>query len=255
MSRFEYDPDWIPPPGATIDDLLSRKSSSDARSLILKHLGDNRIRMLLEGQHQIDATLASVLEHSVGLSASFWLERERLYRAALAQRQSEKQFLDELPLEEMKRRTLIKPLHSHAETVAEVVEFFGSCDPETFQAHVEQLPALIKQKASRTIVSRRGSLAVWVRAGEIEAGRVQCAEWDRDLLQDMLPEFRKLTRIEDPRKYLPELRNLCQRCGIAFVVVRAFSGCSARGVVKFISSKKAIRLNLSLGKPQRFTNR
>lgn len=242
MRRSEYNPDWIPPPGATIEDLLLRRGISDSSGLFAEHLDKSETAQLLKGDLTIDSKLATWIASSVGLSVSFWLERERLYRAALRKREEEKELLEELPLDDMRKRGFISSVSSHAEAVAKVVEFFGVNDAVTCSTHIQQLPTTIKQKASRAIESRRGSLAAWVRAGEIAANQIDCAVWNPHQLQELLPEFRKLTREEDPAKYLPEIKSLSARCGIAFVVSRAFNGCRARGVMKFLSPTKAMVL-------------
>ena len=242
MSKTAYNPDWIPPPGATIEDLLSRKGSARNREAILQRLGPGMAQQLFDGRLGIESDIATLLAQEVGLSRSFWLERERLYREALSRRKSEQMMLNELPLNEMKSRELIRPLRSHAEIVDEVVKFFGMEDSDSVSDHIEQLPKGIKQKTSRTIVSRPGPLAVWIRAGEIDADRIKCAAWSRQGLLNQMPAFRKLTRTKDPARYLPELRQLCQSCGVAFTVVRAPSGCVARGAVRFVSADKAMLL-------------
>src|SRR5687768_7673378 len=118
MSKADgYDPDWIPPPGATIEDLLSRRGVPSPRRLIADHLGQREAEMLLEGELPINSELAAFLAGFVGLTTSFWLEREKLYRAALEQRQLEEQLLGELPLNEMRRRSFIQPVHSHDEVM------------------------------------------------------------------------------------------------------------------------------------------
>ncbi|WP_437765800.1 ImmA/IrrE family metallo-endopeptidase [Sorangium sp. So ce281] len=242
MSKAEYDPDWIPPPGATIEDLLSRKASARPRQVIIERFGRGMAQQLFDGKLGIDSDVAAFLAHAVGLSKSFWLEREKLYREALDHRQREQQLLAQLPLDEMKSRAFIQPVQSHAETVDEVVKFFGKDDPESCHEHIEQLPRTIKQKTSRAITSHPGSLAVWIRAGEIEADQIECAAWNPERLQNLMPELRRLTRTEDPAQYLPELKRLCQSCGIALAVVRPPHGCSARGAVRFLSTAKAMLL-------------
>lgn len=242
MSKADYNPDWIPPPGATIEDLLSRRELVRPRQVIVERLGPGSAQQLLSGKLEINADIAAFLAQEIGLTKSFWLERERLYREALARRKYEQQFLAEFPLAEMKTRALIPPVRSHAEIVDEVVKFFGKDDPESILEHIEQLPQAIKQKTSTTIVSRPGSLAVWIRAGEIEAERTVCSTWSRQRLQALLPELRKLTRTKNPAKFLPELKAHCQGCGIALVVVRVPDGCRARGAVRFMSADKAMVL-------------
>jgi plasmid maintenance system antidote protein VapI len=242
MTDAQYNPDWIPPPGATIKDLIARKNPRQLWSAIADHLGEAHAEMLLDGRAAIDSEVAALLASSVGLSVAFWLERERLYRAALVQRQCETELLGELPLNEMRERAVISSARSHAETVAGVLDFFGAEAAQTCSEHIQQLPALLRQKSSRTIASRRGSLAAWVRAGELEAKRIDCSSWDPARLQEMVPELRRLTRVEDPQRYLPTLMQMFHNCGVAFVVLRPFDGCRARGVVAFPSCMKAMML-------------
>ncbi|WP_163787634.1 ImmA/IrrE family metallo-endopeptidase, partial [Myxococcus vastator] len=242
MNKVKFDSDWIPPPGATVADLISRGTAHNSHRAIVEHLGSKKAEMLFEGHLELDSKLASFLADTVGLSVSFWLEREKIYRADLVQRQAEKQLLDQLPLDEMRARSFIQPVHSHAETIAEVVQFFGKEDPKSCRETIEQLPTLVRQKTSRALTSHPGSLAVWLRAGELEATRTECADWSPKKLRELLPEFRKLTRTEDPRRFLPKIKSLCQACGIAFVVSRATSGCRARGAVRLLSATKIMLL-------------
>lgn len=240
MTKAKYSPDWIPPPGATIEDLLA--SSARSRQALIEQLGTATSEKLFTGRFGINSEMATYLAREVGLSKSFWLEREKLYREALERRKFEKKLLSDLPLREMKSRSFIKAVRSHAEDVDEVVRFFGEDSPESCRTHIDLLPVAIKQKASRAIVSRPGSLAVWIRAGEIEAEQVQCKHWNRQRLKETVQKFRQLTRKKNPASFLPELKRLCQNCGVALVIVRPPNGCTARGAVKRLSPEKMMLL-------------
>jgi len=141
MSDIRYDPDWIPPPGATVQDLISRQSGTPSERAIDGRLGDKRAEMLFRGDLEIDTSLAALLAETVGLTSVFWLERERLYRAALDRRESEKQLLGELPLKDMAARAMIRPVRSHAEKVAEVLSFFGKTIQRVAASILTKCPA------------------------------------------------------------------------------------------------------------------
>lgn len=241
MTVGSYHPDWIPPPGATVRDLLGRKGL-DSTSTIAARLGHQRSELLLEGHLRLDPEIAAVLSKVVGLSAQFWLERERLYRAALDQREFEATLLRELPLGEMRKWSFVERRESHAEAVADVVRFFGKDDVNDCRTYIDQLPRTVRQKASPALASQPGPLAVWIRAGEIQAELMNASPWDIERLRQLIPEFRKLTRTADPAKYLPRLRYLCGTCGVALVVMRPPDGCRARGAVRFLSESKAMLL-------------
>jgi HTH-type transcriptional regulator / antitoxin HigA len=75
-----FTPDWISPPGETIEELMREKGWSEldlARSL--RYSQD--IGLLINGQALITEEVALNLEKVLGGSASFWLSREARYRA------------------------------------------------------------------------------------------------------------------------------------------------------------------------------
>ncbi len=53
---------------------------------------------------------------------------------------------------------------------------------------------------------------------------------------------RKLTKVKDPDKFLPSLRDLCAAAGVAIVVVREPTGCRASGATQFLNDSKAMLL-------------
>jgi Zn-dependent peptidase ImmA (M78 family) len=76
----------------------------------------------------------------------------------------------------------------------------------------------------------------------IEAGAFHCAAWNLDKFQDSLASIRTLTRVKDPRRFVPELQRRCASCGVAVAVVRAPAGCRASGATFFFSNDHALLL-------------
>lgn len=81
-----FAPDWISPPGDTIDDLLeefgwSKTEFAERTGFTARHLDE-----LVQGLAPITADVAERLALVLGSTAEFWLVRDAQYRAALANR-------------------------------------------------------------------------------------------------------------------------------------------------------------------------
>lgn len=76
----EFLPDWVSPPGDSIERLLEERkiSISEFAQKIDKPI--SFVENLLIGEEFIDVDLASKLEAIIGSTAAFWLRREENYR-------------------------------------------------------------------------------------------------------------------------------------------------------------------------------
>tara|TARA_B100002049_G_C15882714_1_gene292344 strand:- start:2 stop:577 length:576 start_codon:yes stop_codon:yes gene_type:complete len=76
--------------------------------------------------------------------------------------------------------------------------------------------------------------------GELVASEIDCEPWDKNRLVSSIDELRELTRIKQPSVFLPEVRNILRRCGVAFAVVKAPEGCRASGATYWLNKEKAL---------------
>ena len=76
-----FEPDWASPPGHSIKDICHEMGTENVRYL---GLTPSMFRMLLDGRLTINEELAAKLEEHLRGPAHFWMERERLYRRAVA---------------------------------------------------------------------------------------------------------------------------------------------------------------------------
>ena len=79
-------PDWISPPGETILDVLEERGWSQADLAARMDYTPKHISLLLKGEASITEETAMMLEQVLGSTVGFWLEREALYREALARK-------------------------------------------------------------------------------------------------------------------------------------------------------------------------
>jgi HTH-type transcriptional regulator/antitoxin HigA len=236
-----FQPNWTSAPGETIADILDEKQLSVAE--FSKRIGCSidEARDLLAGRIAISLGLARKLHSELGATVEFWISRDFHYRESVTRLDSAetKDWLAELPIGDMVRFGWIKPTDALREAVA-CLQFFDVPNIEAWHAKYAQLQSNVAFRSSPSFESRPGSVAVWLRQGEIEAQSIKCKSWDPKVFHRQLAEARNLTRQKDPDKFLPSLRSLCSAAGVAVVIVRAPNGCRASGATRFLSDQQAL---------------
>lgn len=73
-------PDWVSPPGETLEDIMEEKELTTDVVMSRLGLSIEQVDNLLTGDLAIDAELALKLADRIGGTVDFWLRREALYR-------------------------------------------------------------------------------------------------------------------------------------------------------------------------------
>ena len=245
-----FSPDWISPPGDTIADLLEEQNWAQAE--FAERLGTSRkfVSQLVSGKVSLSEPIAIKLERVLGSTVRFWLNREAGYRAALADQRAieslraEVGWLEELPVSHMRRFGWIQSYRDKAKTVAECLRFFGVGSVDAWRSWsngLGQTAYRMSDKARKQF----GAIAAWLRYGEIQAQKLECAPYSRERFRSHLEKLRGLTIEEDPEVFVPRMQALCAEAGVAAVFAPAPRGCPASGATRWISQNKAL-LMLSL---------
>ena len=77
-----FAPDWISPPGDTIEDLLEERSWTKAEFAERTGFTPKHINELVKGRVPITADAAERLSRVLGSTSDFWLVRDAQYQAA-----------------------------------------------------------------------------------------------------------------------------------------------------------------------------
>lgn len=244
-----FSPDWVSPPGDTIADLLDEKGWEQAALAERTGFSRKHVNDLIQGRAAISPDAAHRLATVLGSSIEFWLTREAQYRAALQRREADEQleqqaeWLHEIPVAWMVKRGWLKKSSTRARQVAECLRYFGVASVDAWrQTCTSPLAAF---RASHTVAKRRGALATWLRAAEIQASAIQCSAFDADRLRATLSSLRSLASEHDPDVFVPRLQQACSAQGVAVVFVPAPPGCPIHGATRWLTPEKAL-LALSL---------
>jgi len=239
-----FTPDWISPPGETVEDLLEERCWTQVELAERTGLSPKHINDLVRGRTAISADMASRLDKVLGGTAQFWLTREAQYRAALERRKeldglrARADWLRELPLSWMVKQCWIRKFTHKGEQVEECLRYFGVASIEAWRERYES--PLTAFRAPTKPAKKPGAVAAWLRQVEREADKLACAPYDKRSFQNVLPSLRELTAEHDPAVFIDMMQSLCAACGVAVVFVPAPTGCPVHGATRWLGPNRAV---------------
>ena len=208
------------------------------------------INEIVQGKAAITPETALQLERVLGIPASFWNNLERSYRAALA-RSSETStlvdalpWLETLPIKEMVRRGWIQSRKDRVDQLREALTFFGVAFPKAWDDVWSQTrrAAVLRQGQAKQIDF--GTVATWLRRGEIEGRALRCEEYNEQRFRESLGYLRGLTN-QPAKTFCREIRARCASAGVAVAFVRELPRLRIFGAARWLSAEKAL-IQLSL---------
>jgi HTH-type transcriptional regulator/antitoxin HigA len=239
-----YAPDYAIAPGQTLADLLDELGMSQTDLAHRLGVSLKHVNQVANGAASISSELALGLEKVFGVPATFWINRESLYRADLARREEREvlskaiEWARRFPISELKRRKFI-PRHAEGpDLVLSLLEFLGIAGPKQWSD-----PRVAFRKSVK-FESDPYALSAWLRVGELEAADIECKSYSADKFVTALQLARQLTRL-DPSAWHPQLIAACAQAGVAVVIVDTFSGARANGASRWLGPGKAV-IQLSL---------
>jgi len=243
----QYMPDNVTPPGTTVAEMLEHLGMSQTELAVRTGRPMKTINEIIHGKTAITAETALQFEKVLGVSASFWNNRERHYREFLArQSESEKlrgmaEWVKRFPVKRMIEYNWIQPVDSIEEKARALLQFFGIASPDQYE---EVHQARVAFRKSQKVRSDADALAAWLHQGVRVAQTSRCAAFNAALFKSALGEIRALTA-RAPQEFEPMLKEICAECGVVVALVRELPGAPVNGAARWLTRDKAL-LQLSL---------
>ncbi len=247
MIQNQYTPNFVSPPGDTLQETLEALGMTQAELAERTGRPKKTINEIIQGKAAITPETALQLERVLGVPAAFWLRREQHYREFLARREEEDRFskqtnwLKQVPLHQMIAFKWIKKFDDPMQQLREVLNFFGIVSPEQWQ---ELYVNSVAYRRSLKLESDGSTVAAWLRRGEIQARYIQCAPFDETKFRQALSRFRLLT-VQPPEVIEAEVRRECAFAGVVAIFVRELPGMRVCGATRWLTPTKAL-IQLSL---------
>jgi addiction module HigA family antidote len=203
------------------------------------------ISEIIAGKAPLEPETALQFEKVLGVDASIWLGIETDYQLHQA-RQAEAEeasrsveWVKSFPVRELVNRGIIEKPASDADAVSKLLRFFGVGSPEAWR--MKYSLANVAYRHSSSCKSDQAALAAWLRLGELEAERQECADYKEAHFKQALKEIRGLTRapIEEA---LARAKPLCNQSGVALALVKRLPKTALSGAAWWLSPRKAVIL-------------
>jgi hypothetical protein len=136
------------------------------------------------------------------------------------------------------------------EQLRAILTFFGIATPEQWESQWARPQAAFRQ--SKAFEANPIAVAAWLRKGEIEAQKLDCAPYEKEKFKSVLLTIRTLTT-SSSEVFQAEMIKLCAEAGVALVFVPSVPKIRASGATRWIAPEKAlIQLSLRYKKDDQF---
>lgn len=239
--QSNFQPNWASMPGDTITDIMNMKMISIEDLAVSMNYDSKVVKDLIFGKIQINDEFATALSKTLGASTAFWLNREKQFQSSikLLRESAEKKWISCLPIKDMIRLSWINSEENIADNC---LNFFDVPNVWSWNKAYSDVISLTSFRKSTAYDTNAASVISWLRFAEIKSREITCNKWNPKLFSQTLFEMRKLTQKKNPKDFIPILRSLCARCGVALVIQRTPDKCPASGATKVLSPDKAMIL-------------
>ena len=239
----QYAPDFAVPPGWVLDERLEAHGMSHAEFARRCGRSPKLISEIIAGKAPLEPGTALQFEKVLGVDASVWLGIEAAYQlhqareAEAADAVASAEWLQSFPVRELVKRGCFQRPDSDADAVSRLLAFFGVGSVEAWTAKYARANAAYRHSPS--IKSDEVALATWLRLGELEAERQECANYDAGKFRRAMREVRGLTR-EPIDEALKRAGQITSKAGVGLVLVRPLPKTALSGAAWWSSPRKAV---------------
>ena len=245
--QLKAERELLSPPGDDILETIEYIKMSQAE--LADRLGKtaSKVHDLITGKEPITYNTALQLEKVLGIDAQFWLNREMNYRTKLARIEQEevleegKDWLLQQPIKDLKKCGYIKAVKPGAAMVAETLEFYGVVNIDKWQSRYIDEYATAAYRKSEAHQTALGSMAAWLRIGEVEMQKLKLPEYDKDAFKNTLEEIKQLVA-GHPDDFAQQLQLLCAKAGVAVVYTLCLPKAPVSGATRWFRNNPLIQL-------------
>lgn len=243
IKMYKITPDYTTKPGDTLRDSLESLSMTQAELAERMGITRKHASELLTGKSRITPQTANQLEFVLDVPAKYWLALQGQYDEFLEKtRQDEElanhvKYVKKFPYNAMAKNGFVPATKDRTEQLKNLLRFFRVSSFETFVDQTSQNPLLVGAFRSSAPKFDLDTFALhaWLQEGTILASKITTHQFNANLLNEKLPEFRALVQLTNPRDFMPKLQALAASVGIAVVAVPELPKSRVSGATRWLS--------------------
>lgn len=247
-ANIEQERALLSKPGDTLQETLDAIGMSQHELAARTGRPVKTINEIITGKAAVTSETSLQLEKVLGIPASFWLNLEYNYREELAKLQDKEklthqfEWLKLFPLNSMKKLGWIANTNDKYELVDNVLRFFQVASPDAWRAIYLSQKASVSYRMPLATANEPGAIAVWLRQGEIQAGKLKLEAFDKSSFRDVLKKVRLLVR-DHPIDYKERLQAACMSVGVALVYTPNLPKATPCGAARWHNDHPLIQLS------------
>ncbi|MCC5926988.1 MAG: ImmA/IrrE family metallo-endopeptidase [Bacteroidetes bacterium] len=238
----------ISPPGDTIQEHIDFLGMSQAELAERMGRPKEKINDLIKGREPITTATAFQLENVLGISASFWLNRENTYRKELyainqqEKHEKESQWLRQFPYNQMRKLGLLPNTREDHILVDRLLKFFGIASTEEWKRIYLDSEVSVAFRVSLAHTKNPHAISAWLRMGELQAQKFNLATFDKSSFKSALTTIKELAFVM-PDDFTHQLQTICSECGVAVVFTPNLPKAPISGATRWHHGKPIIQLS------------
>ncbi len=238
----------LSPPGDTILEHIDFIGMSQAELAERMGRPKEKINDIIKGREPITMATAFQLEKVLGISASFWLNREKTYRKELYELQQQEDFekkkdwLSEFPVNEMRKFGWLPDTKEKHVLVDSLLKFFCVASTDEWERIYLDEEVSVAFRVSLAHTKSPHAISAWLRKGEIQSKEIEIAEFDKKRFKDALAEIKELAFLM-PDDFTQQLQSICAKCGVAVVFTPNLPKAPISGATRWFHNKPIIQLS------------
>lgn len=248
MSRLEAAKAILSPPGDTLLETIENLGISQTE---LAERMDRPLKLvseIIKGKTKITEDTALQLETVLGISANFWLERERRYQLELAKIRQEEELLNEtgwaaqFPIAQMVKYGWIQPAKSSVEKVHGLCNYFGVTNGAAWSRIFMEKTEMARYRISLVHTHTPHAISVWLQKGDVDARQMKLAPFNKVGFETVLTRAKDLSYNESLGFHI-ELQQLCASVGLALVYTPCLPKAPVSGCARWLGDLPIIQLS------------
>lgn len=237
----------LSPPGDDILETIHFLKMSQIE--LAKRLGKtpSKVHDIITGKEPVTVATALQLEKVLGVSAKMWLNRESNYREKLLRLEQEeilescKEWLREQPVKQLRECGYLKAKDFDHVMVEETLQFYGVASPEQWETIYVKEYAAASYRKSPSHRDALGSMAAFLRIGEIEMRKLTLSEFNKTKFKNLLQSIREMSA-KQSKDFKRRLQKICSDAGVAIVYTMCLPNAPVSGATRWIGKNPLIQL-------------
>lgn len=246
-SNIKIEREMLTKPGDTILETIEFLKMSQAE--LAERIGKTpaKVNDLISGKAPITVDTALKLEKVLGIDMQFWLNREMYYREKLARIDQEEfleqciDWLKEQPIKELQKFGYLQCKHIGTDMVEECLQFYGVASPVQWESIYIQNYTQTNFRKSPAHSTLLGSMAAWLRIGELQLRNQQYPEFRKEIFKSLLEKLKPVVESQ-PEDYPTLLQSMCQQAGVAVIYSHSLPKAPISGAARWVGGTPLIQI-------------